>query len=214
MTRLVGLFLAIGLFLGSSVAAQERDNPQFGFTLGVNLATLEAGAAETSPRPLFSGGLVAQMDVGGPVSVQSQLLFDQKGATVEAGDDAVRYGAGYVDLPILLRVEGPSLGSVTPYGLAGGFGGVKVSESQRAGSSGLSLDLEASTSFFRRTNAGLVGGAGGAVPVGAGRRLHLVVQYSYGLLDVARSIDEQPLAVPFPAEAQTRTWAIQLRLGL
>lgn len=202
--------------MGSPASAQKQ-SPQLGFTIGVNLATLEAPDANPDIRQLLSLGLVAQMDVVGPLSAEGQFLLAQKGAVVQQGENAIRYGATYVELPLLLRVKGPSLGSVTLYGRAGGFGGLKVFETQRAGSQGLSLrleDLGTDVSFFRRTNAGVVGGMGGKIALGGGRRLRLAVQYSHGLVDVARSIDEQPFSAPFPTEAYTRTVSIMLRLGL
>ena len=213
MTRPAGALLLLGLLLGRPAAAQDQ-GPKFGATFGLNLATLRVSTADVGVRQLFSGGLVAQMDVGGPFAVQSQLLFSQKGAVLIDGENAIRYGASYVDLPLQLRVQGPSLGSVTLHGLVGGFGGLKAFESQRAGRSGLSLSLDTGTSFFRRTNAGLMGGLGGEIPIGTDRRLRLVVQYAQGLTNVARTVEEQPLSVPFPSEAYTRTVSVMLRLGL
>lgn len=214
--RLLALFLLIGGLLDAPASAQDR-SPQFGFTIGLNLATLEAPTADVGTRQLLAGGLVAQMDVVGALSVEGQLRLAQKGAVVREDTDAIRYGVTYVDLPLLLRVEGPSLGSVTLYGRAGGFGGVKVFETQRAGSRGLSLPLEdlgTDASVFRRTNAGVRGGLGAKIAIGRGRRLNLAAQYSHGLIDVAQSIDDHPFSVPFPSEAYTRTVSIMLRFGL
>jgi hypothetical protein len=213
-SRLVGSLLLIALLLGPSLPAHGQESPRFGLALGLNLATLDTPGADANVRALFSGGGVAHLGLVGPLSVQGELLFDQKGAAVEENGDVIRYGAGYVDLPLLLRVDGPELGAVTLYGLAGGFGGVKVFEQQRAGGD-LSLPLpDPGTSFFTRTNAGLTGGIGGVLSIGGGRGLNLVVRYSHGLVDVARAPDEPPFSVPFPAEARTRTVSIMLHLGL
>ena len=206
-------FFLLGLFLFVSVPAPAQEGPQFGVALGLNVATLDAPSAETSARQLVTGGVVARMGIAGPVGVQGELLFSQKGATVEANGDALRYGVGYVDLPLMLRVEGPTLGPVAVHGLAGGFGGVKAFERQRAGGD-LSLPLDLDTSFFERTNAGLTGGLGGMIALGGGRRLNLVVRYTHGLVDVARPLDDPPIpTVPFPSEAQTRTVSFLVHLG-
>jgi hypothetical protein len=207
------LLLLVGLLVApASAPAQER--PQFGLALGLNLATLEAPAAEAGFRQLFTGGVVARTGLVGRLSVQGGLAFAQKGAAVEDGGETIRYGAGYVDLPLQLRVRGPQLGPVRLYGLAGGFGGVKVFERQRAGGD-LSLPLpDTGTSFFRRTIAGVLGGLGGTIAIGGGRGLNLLVRYSHGLVDVARPVDEQPFSVPFPPEARTRTVSVLLLLGL
>jgi hypothetical protein len=213
--RLAGLLVLIGVLWAPPRTASGQSAPEIGVALGMNLATLDAPAVATGVRPLFSGGLVAQQELVGRLSVQGELLFDQKGAAVENEGNTIRYGAGYVDLPLLLRLRGPSLGSVRLHGLVGGFGGVKVFERQRAGGD-LSLPLpDAGTSFFRRVNAGLTGGIGGTIAVGGGRGLTLVARYSHGLVDVAQTVDEQPFPqAPFPAEAHTRTVSVWLLLGL
>lgn len=193
---------------------QSQSSPDFGFTLGVNVATLEA-PGDVGLRQMAAGGLVAQLPVTDPLSIQSQLLLNQKGAEVGGEGGSIRYGAGYIDVPLLVRVELPSFGPVTPHGLAGGFGGVKIFEQQRAGGE-LSLSLpDTGTSFFRRTNGGLTGGVSGVISLGDGRRLNLAVRYEHGLVDVARSVPEQPYeSVPFPSTAQTRTWSIMLKFGV
>lgn len=213
MHRLVGLLLLVGIVAGGPRAATGQETPQLGLTLGMNVGTLEA-SGDVGFRQMAAGGFVLQMDLVGPFSVQPQLLLSQKGATVEGGGGSIRYGAGYLDLPLLLRVDGPTLGSVALYGLGGGVGGVKVFEQQRAGGD-LSFPLDSGTSFFRRTNAGVAGGVGGHFSMGDDRRLHLVLQYEHGLVDVARSVEEQPYEqAPFPSSAETRTWSIMLRLGV
>lgn len=212
--RRPALVLLLGLLLAASGPALAQKGPQVGVALGLNVATLDAPSAQTSARQLVTGGVVVRMGIAGPVGVQGELLFSQKGATVTANGDALRYGVGYLDLPLMLRVQGPTLGPVALHGLAGGFGGVKVFERQRAGGD-LSLPLpDADTDFFQRTNAGLTGGLGGTLSLGSGRRLNLVVRYSHGLVDVARTVDDQPFAsVPFPPEAQTRTVSLLVHLG-
>jgi hypothetical protein len=169
---------------------------------------------------MAAGGVVFRWGLIGPLSVQPQLLYSQKGATVtgtadDGSEASVRYGAGYVHLPLLLRVDGPSIEGVTPYVVAGGFGSVKVFEQQRAGGEVSFALPDSEISFFRRTNAGPTGGLGGTIPVGDGRRLNVVVRYEHGLVDVARSVPEQPYApASFPSTGKTRTWAIMLRFGI
>jgi hypothetical protein len=211
--RLV-LISLLGLLAGLPASAPAQEGPQFGVALGLNIATLDAPSAATSARQLVTGGVVARMGIAGPVGVQGELLFSQKGATVEANGDALQYGVGYVDLPLMLRVEGPTLGPVALHGLAGGFGGLKIFERQRAdGNPSLPLRSEGAT-FFERTNAGLTGGLGGTISLGGRRRLNLVVRYTHGLVDVARSVDDQPFpSVPFPSEAETRTVSLLVHLG-
>lgn len=213
MRRSVSLVL-IGLVLGAGQVVRGQPSPEFGATFGVNVATLEA-PGDLGVRQMAAAGLVAQMAVTGPLSVQSQLLLNQKGALVRGEGGSIRYGAGYVDVPLLLRIKLPTIGPVTPYGIGGGFGGVKIFERERAGGD-VSLPLpDRGPSFFGRTNGGLIAGLSGAISVGKGRTLNLTVRYEHGLVDVARSVTEQPYDLaPFPSTGETRTWSIMLEFGV
>lgn len=213
MRRLLGMLVLVGLLLGAAGRAQAQRSPQFGVAVGLNVTTVSA-PADVGLRQMATGGVVMKMSLAGPLSLQPQLLLSQKGTTVQGGGGSIRYGAGYVNLPVLLRLDGPSLGPVSLFGVAGGFGGVKIFEQQRAGGE-LSFPLNTGTSFFRRVDAGLSAGIGGTIPLGGERRLNLGLRYEHGLVDVARSIDEQPYGqAPFPSSAETRTWAVTLRFGV
>lgn len=214
LARLAGVILLIGMFGGPSASAQ--DSPfRFGVAVGVNLATVDAPAnADVGVRRLLAGGAVVQAAVTGPLSVETQLLLEQKGTAVRGEVGGIRYGAAYLSWPLLLRVEAPTIGPVTPYGLAGGFGSLKLFEVHRGGGRGLGPPLDTNTSFFRRTDVGPTGGIGGRISIGR-RQLNISLRYAHGLVDVARSIDDQPFEeAPFPSRAETRTVSIMLRLGL
>ncbi len=204
----------VGFLLVFPLSAPAQDSPQFGLTFGLNVATLEA-PGNLGTRQVVAGGVVMQVPVAGPLSVQSQLLLSQKGTLVKSREGGIRYGAGYVGLPVLLRLQLPRLGPVTPYGLAGGFGAVKVFEQQRSGGD-FSLPLpDEGISFFRRTDAGVTGGVGGTITFGRDRRFNVVLRYEHGMVDVARPVEEQPYEqAPFPETAKTRTLSIMLRLGI
>lgn len=214
MHRLVGILFLTGLVIGGPCPAVGQESPQMGFTVGLNVATVEA-PGDLGVRQMAAGGIVARMPIAGPLSVQSLLLLNQKGAVVQGDRGGIRYGAGYIDLPLLLRVKLPTIGPVTPYGLGGGFGGIKIFERERAGGD-LSLPLpDTGTSFFRRTNGGLSAGVSGVISVGPTRQLTVVIRYEHGLVDVAQSIDDQPYErAPFPPTAETRTWSIMLQFGV
>lgn len=216
MRRLVCVGLVAGLALIQPLSVQGQTSPDFGMTLGLNLATLEGSTGDLGLRQLFVGGAVAQVKIAGPVSAQSELLLNQKGALVRAEDRAMRHGIAYVDLPLLLHLEGPSMGRVQPFVTGGAFGSIKLFEQQRPGSSGLSLAIDTGTTFFRRMNAGWTGGLGTAFSMRRERRINLLVRYSHGVVDVARSVDPDAASdvIPLPGDAQTRTWSIMLRTGL
>ena len=222
MLRPIGLALCCLLLAGGLQATQGQDDtPRFGFTLGLNRATLSASDAAVAPsaRNAFTGGIVARVWEHGPVSLRPELLLSQKGTVLDTDQSTgIQYGAGYIELPVLLNAEAPSLGPVTTYGLAGGFGGLKVFERQQPSESEINVSFDTDASFFRRFDAGVVAGVGGHVQFGE-QRLNLVVRRSWGLVDVADPPNtiEDPIfseSPPFPSSATTRTWTFLLRLGI
>jgi hypothetical protein len=213
MHRLLGILLLIGGLLVLAPEVRGQASPQFGVAFGLNVATVD-GAGDLGTRQMVSGGAVVRLGLVGPIGVESQLLLSQKGTTVEGGGGSIRYGVGYLNLPVLLRIEGPSFGGVDLYGVGGGFGAVKIFEQERGGGE-FSFPLNAEATFFRRVDAGPTAGIGGTIPLGGERRLNLGLRYEHGVVDVAESIDEQPYdQAPFPASAETRTWSLMLRLGI
>lgn len=213
--RAFGLLLVLLCVAGTG---QAQDGPQFGVTFGVTRATVAAPDAPVAPSGQFAfvGGAVAQMPVAGPVSLRSELLLAQKGTTIEtSGQNGIRYGVGYVELPLLVRVDAPALGPVQPYGAGGGYGAVKFFERLRPSGADFNVALDPDASFYERFDAGLVADLGARIRVG-GQQVNLAVRRSWGLVDVARDLVDPPFqeTAPFPAEARSRTWSLLLRFGL
>lgn len=215
MGRFAATLLFGGLLLVGPASVCGQASPQFGLTFGVNRATMQTPSADLGGRFTFAGGLALRQPVFGPVALQSELLLNQKGAEVEdESGGGIEYGAVYLDLPLLVHVTTPSVGAVTVYGEAGGFGGVKLFERQTPGTGDLNLPLRAGTSFFRRFDTGILVGVGATIPV-RGQRFNLVLRRAWGLVDVARDVGTQPFPdAAFPSRGETRTWSLLLRLGL
>lgn len=216
MRHLLGLVLLGSFFLnGAGHTAWGQEGPQFGFTIGGNLATMEVPNGDLGNRTSYAVGALLRQHLFGPVSLQSELLLSQKGAEIDAdGGGALQYGAGYLEGPVLIYVEAPSGRGITFHGEAGGFGAIKLFEQQRSRSGGVSLPVGMETTFFHRFDVGVAGGLGVSVSAGD-RRLNATVRHERGLVDVAQAVDTQPFpSAPFPAEGQTRTWSLLIRLGL
>lgn len=219
MRVLLGVMLVASLLAGGLSPAQAQEDFQYGFTLGVNRVTLETPAPASESYFAFAGGLILRQHLYGPLSVQSELLLDQKGVRIEAEEErgAIDYGAGYFEIPLLVHLETSPVQSVTLHGEAGGFGAVKVFERQSPGGGDVNASFRIAESFYRRIDAGLVAGVGTTIPI-RGQRLNLTVRRTWGLRDVARDVSDQPFSedpnAPFPSDGETRTWALLLRLGL
>lgn len=186
-----------------------------GGTIGFNLATVQTPNADVGIRPSYVFGVLVRQQVYGSAALQSELLLSQKGVAVLAEEGgSIRYGAGYLDLPLLIHVTGPTVQGVTVHGEAGGFGALKIFEQQRPGGGGLNLALSTETTFFKRFDAGGVAGLGATFQLGD-RRFNLTARYARGMVDVAREVNDQPFTeAPFPDEARTQTWSLLLRMGL
>lgn len=213
----VAVCLVVTLVAGAAPRnASAQIETDVGVTLGLNLATIRTDAPSApNLRTGFMGGLVLQVRPRGvPVHLQPELLFVQKGTALDRGDGEIRFGASYIELPLLLQADAPSIGPVTPHVVGGGFGGVKVAERQSVGGLGGNLPLQTDESYFERFDAGLVGGLGGTLGLGDSR-LTFTARYAYGLVDVAQD-DTRDLfdELSFPTDARTSTWFFLLRFGL
>lgn len=215
MRSIVGVFLLGGLLLGTPLPVQGQEGLQYGFTLGVNRVTMQSPGLDLKGYFVFAGGAVLRQPLFGPVSVQSELLLNQKGVEIDSEEGgAIDYGAGYLELPLLLRGRTPPVQSITVHGEAGGFGAVKLFERQTPGEGDLNIPLRTGVSFYRRINAGVVAGMGATVPL-LNQRFHFTVRRTWGLRDVARDVSQQPFPqAAFPAPGETRTWSLLLRFGL
>ena len=214
MRFVVGTLVFVGLLLGPSVVSHAQEGPQFGLTLGVNRVTLQSPGADPGRYFAFSGGVVLRQHLYGPASIQAELLLNQQGARIPSEEGgAIDYGAGYLDLPLLLHLQAPTVQSITLYGEAGGFGGLKVFERQTPGGGDINVAFDTGTSFYRRFNGGVLAGMGAMIPI-RGSRLNLTLRRGWGLRDVAQDVTDQPFSeAPFPPEGRTRTWSLLLRFG-
>lgn len=210
--RILVLFSVVALLDVSVTRAQWAFD--VGATLGVSRASLDVDDA-TGRTAFEAGALLRLTPPKGPVALQSEVLFAQKGTAIDANPGGeLRYGANYIQLPLLLHAVGPSIRIVTPYVQAGGFGAVKIFERQSTGGDGLRVPIETNTSFYRRFDTGLVASIGAEIAI-RDQPLHLTVRHTRGFVDVADDVGTQPIPdAPFPASGQTRVWTLRLELGL
>ena len=212
MRLAVALVLLVGLLAGGPLSSPGQGT-QYGVAIGLNRVTMQASGANTGSYFPFAGGFVLRQPLLGPVSIQPELLLNQKGTGIESeSGGSIEYGAAYLELPLLIHLEAPAVRSVVVHGEAGGFGAVKLFERQTPGGD-LNISFDTATSFYRRYNAGVVAGIGATLPIGE-QRLNLTVRRAWGLMDVAREVEDQPFPeAAFPSEGETRTWSLLLRLG-
>jgi len=117
---------------------------------------------------LMAGGFVV-FDVAGPLALQPELNYIQKGA--ESGGTTTKLG--YIELPLLLKVQAPSSGPVSPNLFLGPTAALNVNaeEETSSGTTDISDDV-------RSGELGLMVGVGVDAALGVGT---LLVDARYGL---------------------------------
>jgi hypothetical protein len=182
--RLIVCALAVALAGGASNAlAQAR---HVGLKAGINVASLSfegdnVDAYDDRRIGFLAGGFVV-VPVSGPAALQVEALFSQKGA--KFSDDVEELEGtlelDYLDIPVMLRLQGPAIGSTRLHV----FGGPSIAYRMSARSTlsntafefqqGSINSIEDDIELF---DFGIVAGAGADI----GRRLVVEARYSWGL---------------------------------
>ncbi|MEP0548162.1 MAG: porin family protein [Rhodothermales bacterium] len=190
MTGLVAL--ALFALAADSAQAQRYGSPPVaqraaysslsaGVRAGLNLATLYGDDVdEAGNRTGFSGGLFLTYNLTPVFAIQPEILFSAKGAEIDAdgsspmGVGEREYTFGYLELPMLARVNVPVQSPARPYLVAGPSLGIKLYGE---------LDEEDLDETLKGSDLGMVVGGGLDFNLGA-RKLVLDARYTFGLNDV------------------------------
>jgi hypothetical protein len=152
-----------------------------GLRAGLNVATLYGDdVSEAGARTGFSGGLFLTYSLTPIVAIQPEILFSAKGAEIDRdgfspmGVGEREYTFGYLELPMLARVNVPLRSAARPYLIAGPALAIKLYGD---------LDEEDLGESLKGSDLGVVVGGGLDVGLGA-RRVVLDARYTFGLNDV------------------------------
>ena len=179
------LILAV-LILASSVAMSQSLTK--GFKGGFNSATL-GGADAKNPDPTaksgFAAGVFFNLSLPGPISIQPEVLYTQKGAEAAVGSITAKYELVYVEVPVLLKFNIPlAPGSpVKPNIFAGPAAGFLLTAKVKSGSQELDIKDETTNVDF-----GLALGAGLDIDLVA-LTLTVDARYTLGLATIAKNED-------------------------
>jgi hypothetical protein len=170
------------LCLAAGVEAQER---QVGGKIGPTFGTLAFNTPQSGDygmRTGATGGAFLVLPLSPRLALQLEALYAQKGGelTVPEIADTAAILLGYVEFPILMRVEGPRIGRTGVHVFGGpGIGFRATAKRQFAaagqfGSSGVQIDMSDEIRFLEAT-----------ATVGAGiephRRIVIDGRYTWGL---------------------------------
>lgn len=208
-------------FLLAAPLPGAAQSVSFGVIAGANVATVSPDSdLSTGFRTTVAAGGGMLVDLPGPVGIQQEALFMQKGTSVTETFGQVNYTASYAEFPLQLRVALPSVWRLDLFATGGGSFGVKMFETQSTGST-VEVQLPDEGSFYERTDASAVLGFGATFDEGPSslsvfvRYMHGLREVSQGRTDVGGDFEDNPFREnPFPESAKTRTITLGLMIGL
>jgi len=114
------LLLAMGLLLAGSVSAQRNlygplsdynttnfYDTKIGFEASVNVSNTLGGSSNfnTGAMKGFTGGFTFELPVVYPFSIQSEVLYSQKGFSAETPNGNFSQRTQYIDVPVLAKFK-------------------------------------------------------------------------------------------------------------
>jgi hypothetical protein len=176
------------------VAAQTRGAiPEFGIKGGIPFSTIRVDLAEdVDSRTALGGGAFVHVPLG-PVGIQLEVLYMQKGAVL-GGNDADLVGMvialDYIEVPLLVTVPIDVGPSVTPYLFSGPALAFEVGCAFERDAEGVEASIDCTGSpaidfelTSKKLDIGLTLGGGLRVPLGPGALL-LEGRYTFGLVNI------------------------------
>ena len=176
----------------SSAVAQER---QIGLKAGVNVASLvfdEADSDSYNDRRIgFAAGGFGVWPIGGPMAIQVEALFSQKGANLseDLDDFKASLELDYLDIPVLLRFQGPVFGSSRLHFFGGPSVSFRTAARNKATNTASQYDqgeIQNIEDDIEPFDFGIVAGGG----VDIGRYIVIDARYSWGLSTINKDTSE------------------------
>ena len=173
----------------STAVAQER---QVGAKAGVNAASLAGDGSDSynDPRLGFLAGGFTVLPVRGPIAIQLEALFSQKGAKLSVNEDLeATLELDYLDIPVMLRFQAPASGSTRLHIFGGPSVGYRMGARSKISDSTFNFaegSIDNIEDDIERFDFGIVAGAG----VDIGRRIVVDARYSWGLSTVNKDTSE------------------------
>ncbi len=187
------LILLVLVVAGFTVSAQGLQ-PKVGINFSSVSGDLEDASKVALPGLNFGLGFAST----GPVGIQTEILYMQKGAKFEHGEYFIKQVNNYLELPVMLKVNlGPDFLKV--FLNAGGYVAYWLSGTAEDNLSGetLTTDYEFDDSYDddgvkdNRLDYGVAFGGGAALRLGPGF-LTAEVRYDLGLADLNKFEDGEP----------------------
>jgi len=179
------LAVCISLILAAGAPASAQAL-QFGGKAGPNFSTLlfdpDESGIDHDRRISSGGGAFVALPLSKRFAVQIEALANPKGAKLEDPTEnlTAKILLRYLDLPVLIRINGPQSTSRTFHVFAGPYSGIRLNAKRELSTMGSSLVAGEKTdmsSEIERFEFGVLAGAG----VDIGRYIVIDGRYAHGL---------------------------------
>lgn len=167
--------IALGVAAGTPIAAQSSRTIELGILAGPSFSTMKG--ARINPELTSHTGVMAGLSlvVSGtsPLALELNALYASKGFRSTGGDNYFELGTGFIEVPMLLRVQrSPAKSGVRPFAVIGPAFGVRVTCGFDSRFDGVDADMscdqhkaQTGEAFAKTAISGVVG-AGVVVPAG------------------------------------------------
>lgn len=178
----------VALIIVAFAASASAQGMQAGLKGGLNIAKATGDDVPDEAAWLYSGigGAFLCYMFNDMFAIQPELLFAMKGWKIEVEDETFKTKLNYIEIPLLLRLNIPTEGSMTPAIFAGPSIGFLMSAK---------AEDEDIKELLKSTDFGLVFGAGLNHELSEDKGfITYEVRYSLGLATVfdLEEVDEQP----------------------
>lgn len=187
--------VCLGLILAISAPAALAQERQIGAKAGPSFSTVvfdpDEGDEDYDRRIAAAGGGFAVLPVTGRLAFQLEVLFNPKGAKLyDAAEDLTgSVLLRYLEIPTLVRINGPRRGSRAFHFFAGPYSAFRISATREISFAGSGVTAGEKTDMsneVERLEFGLLGGAG----VDVGKYAIIDGRYSHALTSLNTDASE------------------------
>lgn len=211
--------LALFLMAGALAALSPRSalaqiaTYDIGVKAGINASDFQSDrVGGDERRRAYVGGGFVEADFVGPLAVQAELLFSQKGDETELGTGTFEVKLNYIEVPVMAKLQGPLLGNAEANFYAGPAVALKVSESTE----GLAPNTRLTGTVAKSVDVSAALGVEFGVGVGAGR-LIIDLRFTPGFTQIRDNAvleaNNATFEIPDP-EASNSTLSVMVGLAL
>lgn len=216
MRHVIVFLVLIGCIGYPTTGSAQPLTVDWGVKAGVNSADIQSSTVGGERRRAYVGGGFLELDFVGSFALQADLLYSQKGDENEVGSGTDRtlfeVKLNYVEVPVMLKLQGPLLGNAEANFYAGPSFAFKVSEATEGQAPGTLIR----GTFAKRTDIGAALGIEFVIGLG-GPQFLLDLRFTPGFStirdDAVIQTERDSFEIPDP-EATNSTFSVMAGISL